>query len=42
VDLPYPRTEETRANPEYHRLVAEGSRLLRSVERLTHAAASHP
>lgn len=31
VDLPYPRTEETRLSPEYQRLVAEVSRLLRSV-----------
>lgn len=35
VDLPYPRTEETRSLPEFHRLVGEVSRLLRSVERLT-------
>ncbi len=34
VDLPYPRTEETRQSPAYQRLVAEGSKLLRSVERL--------
>jgi NitT/TauT family transport system ATP-binding protein len=34
VDLPYPRTEDTRLSPEYQRLVAEVSRLLRSVERL--------
>ena len=34
VDLPYPRTEETRQSPEYQRLVVEVSRLLRSVERL--------
>jgi NitT/TauT family transport system ATP-binding protein len=38
VDLPYPRTEDTRALPEYQRLVAEVSRLLRSVERLKSAA----
>jgi NitT/TauT family transport system ATP-binding protein len=35
VDLPYPRDQATRANPAYHRLVAEVSVLLRSVERLT-------
>jgi NitT/TauT family transport system ATP-binding protein len=34
VDLPYPRTEETRQSPAYQKLVAEGSKLLRSVERL--------
>ena len=34
VDLPYPRTEDTRQSPAYQRLVAEGSKLLRSVERL--------
>jgi NitT/TauT family transport system ATP-binding protein len=34
VDLPYPRTEETRQSTAYQRLVAEGSKLLRSVERL--------
>lgn len=39
VDLPYPRTEDTRLSPEYQRLVAEVSRLLRSVERLKTAAA---
>jgi NitT/TauT family transport system ATP-binding protein len=33
VDLPYPRTEETRLSPTYARLVAEVSQLLRSVER---------
>ncbi len=32
VDLPYPRTDETRQSPEYQRLVAEVSKLLRSVE----------
>ncbi|MCF3648561.1 ABC transporter ATP-binding protein [Synoicihabitans lomoniglobus] len=32
VDLPYPRTEETRQSPDYQRLVAEVSKLLRSVE----------
>jgi NitT/TauT family transport system ATP-binding protein len=34
VDLPYPRTEETRLSPAYQRLVGEVSKLLRSVERL--------
>jgi len=34
VNLPYPRTEDTRLSVEYQRLVAEVSRLLRSVERL--------
>jgi NitT/TauT family transport system ATP-binding protein len=34
VDLPYPRTEETRQSAQYQKLVAEGSKLLRSVERL--------
>ncbi len=34
VDLPYPRTEETRQSAAYQKLVAEGSKLLRSVERL--------
>jgi NitT/TauT family transport system ATP-binding protein len=34
VDLPYPRTEETRQSQAFQRLVAEGSKLLRSVERL--------
>ena len=34
VDLPYPRTEETRESMEYQKLVAEVSKLLRSVERL--------
>lgn len=33
VDLPYPRTDETRQSAEYQRLVAEVSKLLRSVER---------
>jgi NitT/TauT family transport system ATP-binding protein len=33
VPFPYPRTEETRQSPEFHALVAEVSRLLRSVER---------
>ena len=34
VDFPYPRTEETRQSPAYQKLVAEVSKLLRSVERL--------
>ena len=34
VDLPYPRTEETRQSVDYQRLVAQVSKLLRSVERL--------
>jgi NitT/TauT family transport system ATP-binding protein len=34
VDLPYPRTAETRESAAYQRLVAEGSKLLRSVEKL--------
>jgi NitT/TauT family transport system ATP-binding protein len=34
VDLPYPRTEETRQSPAYQRQVADVSRMLRSVERL--------
>ena len=38
VDLPYPRTEDTRLSAEYQRLVAEVSHLLRSVERLKNAA----
>lgn len=33
VDLPYPRTEETRQSDDYQHRVAEISRLLRSVER---------
>ena len=33
VDLPYPRTEETRQSDAYQHQVAEVSRLLRSVER---------
>lgn len=33
VDLPYPRTAETRLTPVYYELVATVSRLLRSVER---------
>ncbi len=39
VDLPYPRTEETRLSPAYQKLVGEVSALLRSVERLKPAAA---
>jgi NitT/TauT family transport system ATP-binding protein len=35
VELPYPRTEETRESAPYQRLVTEVSRILRSVERLT-------
>jgi NitT/TauT family transport system ATP-binding protein len=34
VDFPYPRTEETRESEPYQRLVAEVSKILRSVERL--------
>jgi NitT/TauT family transport system ATP-binding protein len=34
VDLPYPRTEETRESASYQKLVGEVSRILRSVERL--------
>ena len=34
VGLPYPRTAETRESPEYQRLVADVSRILRSVENL--------
>lgn len=33
VDFPYPRTEDTRQSPAYSRLVAEVSKLLRSVEK---------
>ena len=33
VNLPYPRTEDTRQSPEYSRLVAEVSRILRTVEK---------
>jgi len=33
VDLPYPRTEETRQSARYQALVADVSKLLRSVER---------
>ena len=35
IDLPYPRTAETRQSREYQQLVAEVSRLLRSVEDIT-------
>ncbi|AHF90646.1 ABC transporter [Opitutaceae bacterium TAV5] len=38
IDLPYPRTEETRSSARYQQLVAEVSRLLRSVERLRHVS----
>jgi NitT/TauT family transport system ATP-binding protein len=38
IDLPYPRTEETRQSLEYQRLVAQVSKLLRSVERLKQTA----
>jgi NitT/TauT family transport system ATP-binding protein len=34
VDLPYPRTEETRQSPSYQKLVGDVSKILRSVERL--------
>jgi NitT/TauT family transport system ATP-binding protein len=34
VDLPYPRTEETRQSPAYQKLVGEVSKILRSVERM--------
>jgi NitT/TauT family transport system ATP-binding protein len=34
VDLPYPRTEETRQSTEYQHMVGDVSKLLRSVERL--------
>jgi NitT/TauT family transport system ATP-binding protein len=34
VDLPYPRTEETRQSPSYQALVGQVSKMLRSVERL--------
>jgi NitT/TauT family transport system ATP-binding protein len=34
VDIPYPRTEDTRQSPEYQKMVADVSKLLRSVERL--------
>ncbi len=35
VELPYPRTQETRQSPAYQQLVGEVSGILRSVERLT-------
>ncbi|GAB1488760.1 ABC transporter ATP-binding protein [Opitutaceae bacterium] len=35
VDLPYPRTAETRQSPAYQQLVARVSRLLRSVEEVS-------
>jgi NitT/TauT family transport system ATP-binding protein len=38
IDLPYPRTEETRLSRPYHDLVAEVSRVLRTVEEATTAA----
>jgi NitT/TauT family transport system ATP-binding protein len=34
VDIPYPRTEDTRQSSEYQKMVADVSKLLRSVERL--------
>jgi NitT/TauT family transport system ATP-binding protein len=34
VDFPYPRTEETRQSAGYQKMVAEVSKILRSVERL--------
>jgi NitT/TauT family transport system ATP-binding protein len=34
VDFPYPRTEETRESAGFQKLVAEVSKILRSVERL--------
>jgi NitT/TauT family transport system ATP-binding protein len=37
VDLPQPRTPETRLTPAYHSLVAAVSRALRSVETATAA-----
>lgn len=40
VPLPYPRTEETRLSRPYHDLVAEVSRILRSVEPVDAAPAS--
>ena len=36
IDLPYPRTAETRATPAYQTLVVEISRLLRAVENSPH------
>ncbi|MSU23422.1 MAG: ABC transporter ATP-binding protein [Opitutus sp.] len=38
VDLPYPRTNDTRLSRAYHDLVAAGSRLLRSVEEISPVA----
>jgi len=38
VDLPYPRTDATRLSRPYHDLVAEVSRILRSVENTSSAA----
>ncbi len=38
IDLPYPRTEETRLSRPYHDLVAEVSRVLRSVEEAANVA----
>jgi NitT/TauT family transport system ATP-binding protein len=35
VPFPYPRTEETRLSRPYHDLVADVSRILRSVETVT-------
>jgi NitT/TauT family transport system ATP-binding protein len=35
VDLPYPRTVETRTSAPYQKLVGEVSRILRSVEDLS-------
>jgi NitT/TauT family transport system ATP-binding protein len=35
VDLPYPRTVETRASAPYQKLVGDVSRILRSVENLS-------
>jgi NitT/TauT family transport system ATP-binding protein len=34
VNLPYPRTEETRQSPDYQKLVGQVSKTLRSVERM--------
>jgi len=34
VDFPYPRTEETRESAGFQKMVAEVSKILRSVERL--------
>lgn len=33
IDLPFPRTAETRLGPEYHQLVGQASRALRSAQR---------